>query len=576
MDTQLFFTSRCYTLYRQNKFILGLILFEMFATLTAFAGVGVAVAHFDRFDYTPRRDLTTAASCLNLVTDLTITGLTLWKLGRGGQSYSHNTNDVLQRLRNVTIEAAVPPTVFAALNLIVYLASAQRNLAFLTFGNMTPAMYIYSMMFTLNSRHSIRKMFNSPNNPMSLEPAYEMPNVFARDDNAGQTESRRTTIVFAAGSGPKFAPNASIGIVSERAERHEERLGWEERVSGDDDENDEPTTPGASPKGDKVDLDHWESDLKESDLFRSSLVCRLWAVWASDVLWNTKPVPLTSALEATGAVTEKSIEREGETITCIHVGDIDEPGWWRFSSLSNRLTHVKVNCHLSKTTVRNVNVAKATFGGETFGRLRKSEMAVVHDEDHDAISLVAVRSLVGLCLMSAMMRETSVAWMETTLPGLAPNVNHLAIRANDSRMVDISHYSSLTTLELLCRNMSHSYWTSLADCHSLVKLGLLGTTVTSDWVEHARQPTQHDKFPALTTFVLQRGHQKILYRLMMCSSMPMLERVQCDKNTGRVGCLVQKRIRAHWEMYSPKINYQPRNVMQCAEDVIEISDFFSE
>ncbi|KAG9015970.1 hypothetical protein FRB90_003981 [Tulasnella sp. 427] len=255
---QLFFTYRCYTLYHRNKLVVSGILFGMLASLTLFIMVGVTLAT-DSSNYVLERNLTIPACCLNLITDLTIAGLMLWKLGlEGGQSFSPNTNDVLQRLRNLTIEAAVPPTVFAALTMIVYLASAQKNLAYTTFGIMTPALYVSSMMFTLNARHSIRKRFNSPNDPMSLEPGYEMSNVFAGDGNARQTESRRTTIVFAARSGPTFAPNASIGIVSERAERHEERPRLDERVSGDDDEDDEPTTPGASYKELQVDLDRWE------------------------------------------------------------------------------------------------------------------------------------------------------------------------------------------------------------------------------------------------------------------------------------------------------------------------------
>lgn len=57
-----------------------------------------------------------------LATDLAITGLTLWKLGRrGGQTYSPNTESVLRRLRNATVEAAVPPAICAILNMVVYL-----------------------------------------------------------------------------------------------------------------------------------------------------------------------------------------------------------------------------------------------------------------------------------------------------------------------------------------------------------------------------------------------------------------------------------------------------------------------
>lgn len=57
-------------------------------------------------------------------------------------------------------------------------------------------------------------------------------------------------------AGPTFAANASMGVVDERVEGIEgpELYG---RRSGDDDD-DEPTTPGTSHKGLRVDLDRWE------------------------------------------------------------------------------------------------------------------------------------------------------------------------------------------------------------------------------------------------------------------------------------------------------------------------------
>ncbi|KAG8912603.1 hypothetical protein FRC01_005001, partial [Tulasnella sp. 417] len=66
------------------------------------------------------------SSLLSPVTDFAIAGLMLWKLGLGdGQSYSPNTDDVLQRLRNLTVEAAVPPAICATLTMSIYLSTVR-------------------------------------------------------------------------------------------------------------------------------------------------------------------------------------------------------------------------------------------------------------------------------------------------------------------------------------------------------------------------------------------------------------------------------------------------------------------
>ncbi|KAG8975687.1 hypothetical protein FRC05_005205 [Tulasnella sp. 425] len=206
--SQLFFARRCYTLYHRNKLIFGGLLFA---------------------------------------TDLAIAGLTLWKLGiRGGQSYSANTDDVLRRLRNLTIEAAVPPAICALLNVLVYLETNGKNLAYTAFAITTPSLYVCSLLFTLNSRRSIRQKLNAPNEGGGLyNIGFELSNVLGSGSKARQTESRRTTIVFAPMSGPTFAANASMGVVDERVEGSQgpELYG---RRSGDDDDDDEPTTPGTS------------------------------------------------------------------------------------------------------------------------------------------------------------------------------------------------------------------------------------------------------------------------------------------------------------------------------------------
>ncbi|KIO33296.1 hypothetical protein M407DRAFT_198791 [Tulasnella calospora MUT 4182] len=112
-------------------------------------------------------------------------------------------------------------------------------------------------MFTLNCRSSIRRKFNAPNDWDFFNTGYELSNVLGSDRQARQTESRRTTIVFAE-SGPAFTPNASMRIVNERVEGGEGL----ELYGGRSKDDDGLTRPVAGHKEPQVDLDRWENEVR--------------------------------------------------------------------------------------------------------------------------------------------------------------------------------------------------------------------------------------------------------------------------------------------------------------------------
>ncbi|KAG8940900.1 hypothetical protein FRC04_004883 [Tulasnella sp. 424] len=119
--SQLFFAYRCYLLYNRSKLVLGGLLLGMSTTLALFGVIGGALATAPFTSYLPKT-LIIPALTINLATDIAIAGLTLWKLGaRGKQAGSPKTENALRRLRNVTVEAAVPPAICAILNMITYL-----------------------------------------------------------------------------------------------------------------------------------------------------------------------------------------------------------------------------------------------------------------------------------------------------------------------------------------------------------------------------------------------------------------------------------------------------------------------
>lgn len=256
---QLFFAHRCYTLYRRSKLIFTGLILTMLASVAMFTMVGVALA-IDPYNFKLDKQFTIPAVCINLFTDLAITILTLSKLGsRDGQGsmFSPNTDDVLRRLRNLTIEAAVPPAICAVLNMSFFLGLGAHNIIFTWFNIMTPRFYVCSLLFMLNARVTIRKKFNSPNGDeeSGVGTSFEFSNtaVTGPYNVSPQTDTRRTTVLFAPTTGTSFAPNASMGIVNERVG------GDISPPQGRFSINEVPIV-GTSQSDLRIDLDRWEKD----------------------------------------------------------------------------------------------------------------------------------------------------------------------------------------------------------------------------------------------------------------------------------------------------------------------------
>ncbi|KAG8975692.1 hypothetical protein FRC05_005210 [Tulasnella sp. 425] len=261
---QIFFAHRCYALYHRSKLIFAGLILAMLASLAMFTIAGVALA-IDPYNFDLDRQFTIPALCINLVTDLAITSLTLWKLGVGGgrgNSFSPNTDDVLRRLRNLMIEAAVPPAICAIFNMSFFLSLGAKNIIFTWFNIMSPRFYVCALMFTLNARIRIRKKFNSPNDKdeISVSTSFEFSNCAITgpymSGKSHQTDTRRTTVFLSTTTGSSLAPDVSMGIV-------------DERVGGGSNDNDqlegrfsrtEVPIAGTSQSDLQVDLDRWEKD----------------------------------------------------------------------------------------------------------------------------------------------------------------------------------------------------------------------------------------------------------------------------------------------------------------------------
>ncbi|KAG8988096.1 hypothetical protein FRB90_002960 [Tulasnella sp. 427] len=272
-------------------------------------------------------------------------------------------------------------------------------------------------------------------------------------------------------------------------------------------------------------------NLTEAELCRCSLVCRLWAVWASDVLWSAKPVPLTRVLKATASVTMTSTAIRGNitALININIGKIKEAGWHRFAALSNKATRISVDCKINESSLLNIYYAKETFQGEIFGRLNTVEMAT-DDDVREAINLLVVPSLLEVLLLCDHMRGKSLEWAFQVLPKLAPNVRHLGLSFTGQTQLDASRYSSLVNLEVNCTYMMPSFWQGLAKCPILAQIGLCGTLDVTHWNDPWQM--EYVDFPALVTFKIAFGHPRVAVQLIPRSRMPMLEHFLCDDATG--------------------------------------------
>ncbi|KAG8975677.1 hypothetical protein FRC05_005195 [Tulasnella sp. 425] len=249
--TQLFFALRCYTLYGRSKLVLGALLFGMTACLGIFTFFGAMIA-IDPFNFPALHKIAINGLCVNVATDLAITGLTLWKIGQGGNMYHPKTQNGLRRLRNLTVEAAVPPTICVILHIGFYVgmvscqifnhitceevaedspyrlgdraSSAQgtKNLISNWFAIVSPTIYVCSMMFTLNSRPTIRQTFNAStqDEDKAVSTGFRFAEFQASDRRREQGDIENTTVILVATPEPAHpGVRSSMNISQNRVVR---------------------------------------------------------------------------------------------------------------------------------------------------------------------------------------------------------------------------------------------------------------------------------------------------------------------------------------------------------------------
>lgn len=214
--SQLFFAHRCYTLYGRSKLIFGGILLGMLATVAMYTMIGVILT-FDPFNFELVRSFAIPAPCISFGTDLAITGLTVWKLRQhGGMTFSPETKDVLQRIRNITLEAAAPPAFFTLINLLCYYLMGNENLVYTFFVLLASCLYVYSLLFVLNSRIDVRRKLKSPHDESeTLSTRFEFSPV-SGGDRTQNLDTRNAGAMPQTTTAPDFAPNTIPRVADER------------------------------------------------------------------------------------------------------------------------------------------------------------------------------------------------------------------------------------------------------------------------------------------------------------------------------------------------------------------------
>ncbi|KAG8947205.1 hypothetical protein FRC04_010928 [Tulasnella sp. 424] len=298
----------------------------------------------------------------------------------------------------------------------------------------------------------------------------------------------------------------------------------------------------------------FKCDLTERDLFNCSLVCRVWGIWAPDVLWSTCPVPLQGALRLLYSAEKTSVVWDGQNILFLRIGDIEEFHWRRFLARSNKIKRVTVDCKLTRASLNKIKLAKKTFHGEPFGQLDtvKTNRGYVA---YETIRLLTAPPLTRVFLSSTPLLEDGARWVANNMPVIAPNITHLQISLSwrDHRP-ELSRHLALKYLELCYTEVRPHLWESLASCQLLRKIVLAACwhSVALDDSSGWRADFVH--FPALRTLNMRAGSPELMLKLISRSRMPILEDLWWDLKSWHVtdGWLDQMVTRL--KLYSPRLD----------------------
>lgn len=191
----------------------------------------------------------------------------------------------------------------------------------------------------------------------------------------------------------------------------------------------------------------------------------------------------------------------------------------------------------------------------------------VDDGDHEAIRLLAVPSLTSVYLRCKAFGRDSMAWVNSDLPGVAPNITRFGFRSS-SAYLDVSQYSTLKFIEIQADYIGPHLWESLASCRLLTKVLLTHCTAVKRWGEEWR--VDYVDFPALCTFKMRAVSTP---ELLLRSRMPMLQRLVWDSTTRSGSQHIKHLIVPHLEAYSPNLDV---DALYDSSTIVDADDWFDD
>ncbi|KAG9119708.1 hypothetical protein FRC07_005127, partial [Ceratobasidium sp. 392] len=103
-----------------------------------------------------------------VLVDSVITLVTLFYFLRSKKGFNPHTDTIIKRLILVTFEAALPPALSAICDMITSVVLTAGNIH-VTFNMLTPRLYAYSLLFTLNARAATRELALSGSDHVSIQ-----------------------------------------------------------------------------------------------------------------------------------------------------------------------------------------------------------------------------------------------------------------------------------------------------------------------------------------------------------------------------------------------------------------------
>ncbi|KAG8924047.1 hypothetical protein FRC02_010677 [Tulasnella sp. 418] len=151
---QSFFVYRCFRLANNNWAILSGLLMGMVASLIVTIFLTLRL-FYDPYYLPLIQVYMTSSLGINVAIDLFITITVTIQLVRCRRGLQRHPDYLLARSIILTWESALPPAICATLNLILFLQD-KINTTGMLFNILTPRLYVFSLMHTLNSRSAIR------------------------------------------------------------------------------------------------------------------------------------------------------------------------------------------------------------------------------------------------------------------------------------------------------------------------------------------------------------------------------------------------------------------------------------